>query len=203
MLVNIRIFFYFCLLHKYKLRVDRLKEIVRGCLKNKRQSQSELYQMFASKMYGVCLRYSGNSFDAQDILQDGFVKVFENLKSFKGNGSLEGWMKRIFVNIALDRYRSKITFLSVDELEDDKDISDKEASALDTLSEKEILAIIRELPVQYRMVFNLSVIDGHSHQEIAAILNIGVSTSRSNLARAKVLLKEKIDYQTRWIEKAI
>ncbi len=184
-------------------RVERLKEIVRGCIINNRQSQSELYKMFSSKMYGVCLRYAGNSFDAQDILQDGFVKVFENLKGFKWDGSLEGWMKRIFVNLALDKYRSRITTLSVDEMNQDKDFTDKEATALDTMSEKEILALIKQLPDQYRLVFNLYVIDGHSHNEIAQILDIGVSTSRSNLARAKTILKEKIDYQSQWIEKAI
>lgn len=183
--------------------MERLKEIVRGCIKNNRQSQSELYKMFASKMYGVCLRYAGNSFDAQDILQDGFVKVFDNLKSFKGDGSLEGWMKRIFVNLALDKYRSRITTLSVDDVNENQDLTNKEASALDTMSEKEILALIRQLPDQYRLVFNLYVLDGHSHNEIAQILDIGVSTSRSNLARAKTILKEKIDYQSQWIEKAI
>lgn len=183
--------------------MERLKEIVRGCIKNNRQSQGELYKMFASKMYGVCMRYAGNSFDAQDLLQDGFVKVFDNLKSFKWDGSLEGWMKRIFVNLALDKYRSRITTLSVDEMNEGEDFTDKEATALDAMSEKEILALVRQLPDQYRLVFNLYVMDGHSHNEIAKILDIGVSTSRSNLARAKTILKEKIDYQSQWIEKAI
>lgn len=181
--------------------MDKVKEIVNGCLKNNRQNQSELYKMFASKMYGVCLRYTGNSMDAQDIMQEGFVKVFDNLKNFKWNGSLEGWMKRIFVNLALDKYRSKISHLSVEEM--GEDVSDKEASALDTLSEKEILAIIQQLPDQYRLVFNLHIIEGLSHQEISQTLNIGISTSRSNLARAKAILKEKIDFQANWIEKVI
>jgi RNA polymerase sigma factor (sigma-70 family) len=181
--------------------VDKSKEIVNGCLKNNRQKQSELYKMFASKMYGVCLRYTQNSMDAQDILQEGFVKVFDNLKNFKWNGSLEGWMKRIFVNLALDKYRSKISHLSVDDM--DEDVADKDASALDTLSEKEILIIIQQLPDQYRLVFNLHIIEGLSHQEISQTLNIGISTSRSNLARAKAILKEKIDFQANWIEKVI
>ncbi len=183
--------------------MDKLQEIVDGCLENKRQSQSELYKLFAAKMYGVCLRYAGNNFDAQDILQDGFVKVFENLSNFKWNGSLEGWMKRIFINQALDRFRSKITHLSVDEMEENLELTDKEASALDSLSEKEILNLIQELPDQYRLVFNLYVMEGIQHQDIAKELNIGVSTSRSNLARAKNILKEKIEIQTNWIEKAI
>jgi RNA polymerase sigma factor (sigma-70 family) len=183
--------------------VDRINEIISGCLKNDRRMQGEFYRIFAPKMYAVCLRYTSNQFDAQDILQDGFIKIFESLKSFKGNGSLEGWMKRIFIHLALDRYRSKITHLSVDEINNHEDLNDSEASAIDTLSEKEILAYIRELPDQYRMVFNLYVLEGLSHQDIAAMMNIGVSTSRSNLARAKSILKEKIEYQTKWIEKAI
>jgi RNA polymerase sigma-70 factor (ECF subfamily) len=183
--------------------LDKLQKIVDGCLKKNRQSQSELYNLFAAKMYGVCLRYAGNSFDAQDILQDGFVKVFENLSKYKATGSLEGWMKRIFINQALDRYRSKINHLSVDDVEDNTDITDKEASALDSLSEKEILNLVQELPDQYRLVFNLSVLEGMQHHDIAKELNIGVSTSRSNLARAKNILKEKIEFQTKWIEKAI
>ncbi len=154
-------------------------------------------------MYGVCLRYAGNSFDAQDILQDGFVKIFDSLKSYRGEGSLEGWMKRIFINMALDKYRSRISVLSVDEISEEQDLTPREASAIDTMSEKEILSIIKELPDQYRMVFNLFVVEGYPHEEIAQMLNIGISTSRSNLARAKMILKEKISFQSKWIEKAI
>ncbi|MFW5687739.1 MAG: RNA polymerase sigma factor [Bacteroidota bacterium] len=183
--------------------MDKLQEILKGCIRNNRQSQSDLYKMFASKMYGVCLRYAGNSFDAQDILQDGFVKIFDSLKSYRGEGSLEGWMKRIFINMALDKYRSRISVLSVDEISEEQDLTPREASAIDTMSEKEILSIIKELPDQYRMVFNLFVVEGYPHEEIAQMLNIGISTSRSNLARAKMILKEKISFQSKWIEKAI
>jgi RNA polymerase sigma factor (sigma-70 family) len=181
--------------------VEKEKKIVEGCLKNNRQMQSELYKMFAPRMYGVCLRYAGNSFDAQDILQEGFVKVFGNLKNFKWNGSLEGWMKRIFVHAALDKYRNTINHLSVDGMEED--VTDHQPSAIDTLSEKEILALIQQLPDQYRMVFNLYILEGMSHQDISQALNIGVSTSRSNLARAKTLLREKLDFQSNWIEKVV
>jgi len=181
-----------------------LKEVIDGCLKNDRQKQGELYRMFASRMYGICLRYTGNTMDAQDILQEGFVKIFSSMKQFNGQGSFEGWMKRIFINMALDKYRSRITHLSVDDLNDDNTgLKDSEASAIEMLSEKEILNAIRNLPDQYRLVFNLYILEGMSHHEIAEMLNIGVSTSRSNLARAKTLLKGKIEYYTHWIEKAI
>lgn len=183
---------------------EKLKQIVKGCLNNNRQNQNELYKMFASKMYGICLRYARDVFDAQDILQEGFVKVFKSLADFKWNGSLEGWMKRIFVNHALDKYRSKFSFLSLDEIHQSENIAvDGDFTPVDSLSEKEILVLIQELPDQYRIVFNLYVIEGMSHQEIAEELNIGESTSRSNLARAKVILKEKLDFNSGYVEKAI
>jgi RNA polymerase sigma factor (sigma-70 family) len=183
--------------------VEKINSIIAGCLKNDRQKQGELYKLFAPRMYAVCLRYTANAFDAQDVLQEGFIKIFSNLKNFRATGSLEGWMKKIFIHLALDKYRSKINHLSVDEMGDHDNPEDQDASALDTLSEKEIIAYIRELPDQYRMVFNLYVLEGLSHNEISQEMNIGVSTSRSNLARARTLLKEKIEDQSRWIEKAI
>lgn len=196
-------FFFTFVWAQRRIWVEKLKEIVQGCIKNDRNKQSELYQVFSAKMYGICLRYSANADDAQDLLQEGFVKVFESIRHFKWKGSLEGWMRRVFVNLALDKYRSRITHLSVDELGDAQDITDQEASALDHMSEKEIMQLVQQLPDQYRMVFNLYVVEGHSHHEIAQALQIGVSTSRSNLARAKVLLKEKIECNTRCVAKAI
>jgi RNA polymerase sigma factor (sigma-70 family) len=188
-----------------KFLVEKLIKIIKGCLDNNRQNQSELYKMFASKMYGLCLRYSGNSYDAQDILQEGFVKVFQNLKQFKWEGSFEGWMKRIFVNLALDKYRSRFHTISLDEMENAGEIyENSDISALDQLSVKDILNVLQQLPDQYRLVFNLYVIEGMSHHEIAEILKIGESTSRSNLARARNILKEKLDYvNTDWIEKRL
>jgi RNA polymerase sigma factor (sigma-70 family) len=187
-----------------KIFVEKLKKIIQGCLDNNRQSQSELYKMFAGKMYGVCLRYARDHSDAQDVLQEGFVKVFRNLHEFKWSGSFEGWMKRIFVNHALDKYRSRFSFLSLDDLGQSDDlVVQNDFSPVDSLSEKEILALIQQLPDQYRIVFNLYVVEGLSHQEIAVLLNIGESTSRSNLARARTILKEKLDFNSGWVEKAI
>ena len=165
--------------------------------------QSHFYKMHASVMYGICLRYSTNTHDAQDLLQEGFVKVFQNLKHFKGKGSLEGWMKRIFVNLALDKYRSSISLLSLEDVADNLTRDKGEENALDAISEKEIMEMIQQLPDQYRVVFNLYVIEGYSHQEIGELLGIGESTSRSNLSRAKIILKEKIQINSAWVEKAI
>ncbi len=165
--------------------------------------QSTLYKMFAPQMYGLCLRYTANSHDAQDILQEGFVKVFENLDKFRWKGSFEGWMKRIFVNLALDKYRSKVSLLSLEDASKTIEMSNGELNALDSISEKEILNLIRQLPDQYRMVFNLYIIEGYSHKELSEMLNIAESTSRSNLARAKMILKETLQFHSQKIEKAI
>jgi RNA polymerase sigma factor (sigma-70 family) len=197
------IFFLLLLIAQFLFLVEKLKEIVKGCLKNDRQMQSELYKMFAPKMYSLCLRYSANIHDAQDLLQEGFVKVYDNLENFKWKGSLEGWMKRIFVNLALDKYRSRISLLSIDDVAENQEPSDNELNALDNISEKEILELIRQLPDQYRMVFNLYVIEGYSHKELGEMLNIRESTSRSNLARAKMILKEKIQFHSQKSEKAV
>ena len=183
--------------------MEKLKDIVKGCLKNNRQMQSTLYKMFAPQMYGLCLRYTANSHDAQDILQEGFVKVFENLDKFRWKGSFEGWMKRIFVNLALDKYRSKVSLLSLEDASKTIEMSNGELNALDSISEKEILNLIRQLPDQYRMVFNLYIIEGYSHKELSEMLNIAESTSRSNLARAKMILKETLQFHSQKIEKAI
>lgn len=197
------IFFLLLLIAQSLFLVEKLKDIVKGCLKNDRQMQSELYKMFAPKMYGLCLRYTTNSHDAQDILQEGFIKVFENLDKFRWKGSFEGWMKRIFVNLALDKYRSKMSLLSLEDASETIELSNGELNALDSISEKEILGLIRQLPDQYRIVFNLYVIEGYSHKELSDMLNIAESTSRSNLARAKIILKETLQFHSQKIEKAI
>ena len=184
--------------------MERLKKIIQGCLDNERQSQNELYKLFASKLYGVCLRYASDHFDAQDMLQEGFVKVYKNLNDFKGNGSFEGWMKRIFVNHALEKYRSRFSFVSYDNIENTESGSiNDDYSPLDALSVKEILVMVQQLPDQYRVVFNLYIIEGMTHNEIAETLNIAESTSRSNLARAKSILKDKICFHSKRVEKAI
>jgi len=199
----VRLFFVFLLIAQLLFLVEKLKEIVKGCLKNDRQMQSKLYKIFSPKMYGLCLRYTTNTYDAQDLLQDGFVKVFENLDKFKWNGSLEGWIKRVFINLALDKFRSRISLLSIDDIPENQEFPDNGTDALETMSEKEILDYIRELPDQYRLIFNLYVIEGYSHKELGEMLNIAESTSRSNLARAKTILKDKILINIQRIEKAI
>jgi RNA polymerase sigma-70 factor (ECF subfamily) len=143
-------------------------------------------------MYAVCLRYSGNSTDAQDLLQEGFIKVFKNLGKYRGEGSFEGWMRRIFLNTSIEHYRKKVNMLSVTETQE-VTIEDKEWNILDNLAEKDIISMIHELSPGYRIVFNMHVIEGYSHKEIANILGINEGTSKSQLARAKGVLKKMVE----------
>lgn len=166
-------------------------DIIQGCIKGDPRMQEELYRRFSSKMFGVCLRYSGKPEDAQDILQDGFVKVYRNLEKFRGEGSFEGWMRRIFVNTAIEHYRRSSTLYPVDESKA-AHVEDKEWSAFEKLSVKDLLALIQELSPGYRTVFNLYVVEGYTHREIGDMLGINEGTSKSQLARAKAILQQKI-----------
>ena len=166
-------------------------DIIRGCLQNSAAMQKMLYDKYAAKMYGIAVRYAHDPEDAKDILQDGFVKVFQNLSKFKGIGAFEGWMRRIFVNTAIEHYRKKNNTYEIQESHEEQ-INDREVTALDKLAAVEILNMVKSLPNGYRTVFNLFAIEGYSHKEIADLLNISEGTSKSQYARAKALLQEKI-----------
>ena len=143
-------------------------------------------------MYAVCLRYSNNSDDAQDLLQEGFIKVYRNLHRFRAEGSFEGWVRRVFVNSSIEHFRKKsIKLASVSEKEE-ANIEDADISALDTLAEKDIIKLIQELSPGYRTVFNLYVVEGYSHKEISEQLGISEGTSKSQLARARGILQKKV-----------
>jgi RNA polymerase sigma-70 factor (ECF subfamily) len=157
--------------------------------------QQELYNRFAAKMYGVCLRYTANADDAQDVLQDAFIKVFRKLDSFRREGSFEGWIRRIFVNTAIEHFRRKSYLQPVTEREENT-IESKTLSALDGMSEKDILKLVQELSPGYRTVFNLYVVEGYTHKEIAEMLEITEGTSKSQLSRAKVILQDMIRQHT-------
>ena len=166
-------------------------DLIEGCLLGNPLMQKKLYDQYAPKMFGICLRYAANSEDAKDILQDGFVKVFVNLGKFKGIGSFEGWMRRIFVNTAIEHYRKKNQLYAISENQEEN-ISNHEVSALDALEADDIIRLISELPNGYRTVFNLFAVEGYSHKEIATMMNISEGTSKSQYARAKAWLQEKI-----------
>jgi RNA polymerase sigma factor (sigma-70 family) len=167
-------------------------DIIKGCLDNDRKTQEVLYERFSAKMYAVCLRYSKNADDAQDLLQDGFVKVFRNIDKFRGDGSFEGWMRRIFVNTSIEHFRKASRNYNVTDTED-LSIEDTSLNALDNLAEKDIIKMIQELSPGYRQVFNMYVVEGYSHKDIGDILGISEGTSKSQLARAKGILKKMVE----------
>jgi RNA polymerase sigma-70 factor (ECF subfamily) len=166
-------------------------DIISGSINGNRRMQELLYKTYSPKMYGVCLRYSGNADDAQDILQDGFVKVFRNLARFRSEGSFEGWMRRIFVNTAIEHYRKKVHLQPVGENQENN-IEDNDWSAFDRLAVKDILNAVQELSPGYRTVFNLYVVEGYTHKDIADMMGISEGTSKSQLARAKAILQNVI-----------
>lgn len=168
-----------------------LDQLIQKCKKNDTKAQSDLYILFSSKLFALCLKYSRNNVEAEDNLQDAFMTIFEKMSQYKHKGSFEGWLKRIVVNTALQRYRSKGVFNIVNEsaIEDVSiEIEDDNTIDIDFL-----LLTIQELPDRYRLVFNLYILDGYSHKEISKMLNISTGTTKSNLARARMILKNKIE----------
>ncbi len=168
------------------------EDFIERCLGNDPKAQGKLYQRFAPKMFGICLRYTRNSAEAEDILQEGFIKVFRHLKDYRSDGSLEGWIRRTMVNTAINFYKKKAKYQKDISLEQSEPINQNEESALDKLSAKELLEFIHELPDGYRMVFNLNVIEGYTHKEIGKMLNISENTSKSQLSRARSVLQAKL-----------
>ena len=167
-------------------------KILEGCLKGNLKAQRELYECFASKMLGVCLRYSANREDAKDIMHDGFIKVFTKLDTFSGSGPLEAWMRRIFVNTALEQLRKNDVLRDTVDYEGITENIDASVDIESDLNRDELMQIINSMPTGYRTVFNLFAIEGYAHQEIAALLHISEGTSKSQYARAKIWLQTKI-----------
>lgn len=172
-----------------------LDDIVKKCIKGDRKSQRILYETFYSKMMGVSYRYTSNAEDAKDILQDGFVKVYSNINKYKFNGSLEGWIRRIIVNTAIDHFRKHKDVFFVDD-EDGYILENSKVERADSIyskfGEEVIMEAIQLLSPAYKAVFNLNVIEGFQHKEIAKQLGISEGTSKSNLAKAKMKLRTLI-----------
>ncbi|MCD4683806.1 MAG: sigma-70 family RNA polymerase sigma factor [Bacteroidales bacterium] len=170
------------------------EKIVEGCIAGKRRAQNQLYQKYAPGMFGVCLRYCKNIAEAEDILQEGFIKVFKNVKKYRKEGSFEGWIRRIMVNSAITHFnKNKIHFEEIDE---EKMESPEEAETNETFApvDQEILLnLIQNMPEGYRMVLNLYVFEGYNHKEISDILNISENTSKSQLSKARKYLKNKLE----------
>lgn len=169
-------------------------ELIKGCIREDAACQKGLFNRYASSLLGVSNRYARNNEDAEDILQDAFIKIFNKINQFKGDGSFEGWMRRVVVNTALKKYTvSRYTKeISVEEVRDNYDVDINDVPAFNHLTEKDLLLIINRLPDGYRLVFNLYVIEGYQHDEIADMLGIQSGTSRSQLVKARALLQKEI-----------
>lgn len=169
------------------------EEMLERCMANDEKAQKYLYERYKRVMTGVCMRYADRYDEAQDIVQNGFIKVFKKINTFSGKGSLEGWIRRIMVNTALDHLRSnKAERFNVNIDDVDYKLKKKEL-ILDRLQADDLLQIIKELPTGYRTVFNLYAIEGYSHKEIAEQLEISENTSKSQYSRARALLKKKLE----------
>ncbi|MFV8225293.1 RNA polymerase sigma factor, partial [Christiangramia aquimixticola] len=160
-----------------------IKELISRCKKQDRKAQEELYKLYSPKFFGLCLKYSDNKLQAEDTLQDGFVTIFQKISQFRNQGSFEGWMKRILINTALQKHRQQKVYEIIHEehLQEPEVEIDEEELSVDYL-----LECVQGLPQRYRQVFNLYVMDGFSHKEIAGMLQISEGTSKSNLARARM-----------------
>lgn len=169
------------------------EELIRGCLEQDAKAQANFYKRYAPKMYGVCLRFAKNQMEADDILQEGFIKVFLNLKSFRKEGSLEGWIRRTIVNTAINLYKKNIKYQKDIEIDQAEAVQNTETGAFDHLCAEELLGLITELPAGYRMVFNLNIIEGYTHKEISQLLDISENTSKSQLSRARQTLQRKLE----------
>jgi len=173
--------------HKYSL-----EEIIEGCREGKNRFQESLYKLMASKMLGVCMRYAKDQFEAEDMLQSGFIKVFRKIDMYKGEGSFEGWVRRIMVNTSIEFYRKNLRSLNVIDI---TGIQEQEVSTsfdMSSLNVKDLMKLIQGLSAGYRMVFNMYAIEGFSHKEIAAELGITEGASKSQLSRARAILREQV-----------
>jgi RNA polymerase sigma-70 factor (ECF subfamily) len=167
-----------------------LNQLINDCKNYDRKAQEQLYRLYSPKLFAVCLKYSRNYTEAQDNLQDGFILIFNKIEQYSFKGSFEGWLKRVMINHVLQQYRTQ-TFLSLV----NEDVSEDAEVEIDdeNISLEYLLKIIQELPDRYRLVFNLYVNDDYSHAEIAEMLSINIGTSKSNLSRARMILKDKIE----------
>ncbi|MFT4800844.1 MAG: RNA polymerase sigma factor (sigma-70 family) [Flavobacteriaceae bacterium] len=168
-----------------------LEELILNCKKQDLKAQEELYKKFSGILFSVCLKYSPNHHEAEDNLQDAFITIFNRIEQFKGKGSFEGWMKRVTVNTVLQKYRKQRVFnLSNEEQLEEEAVVEIEDN---TVPLDFLLKIVQELPDRYRLVFTMYVLDDYAHKEISDIVGISVGTSKSNLARARGILKTKIE----------
>lgn len=176
---------------EFKIYRAKEDELIKGCMKRDRSAQQQLFDLYSSKMYALCYRYVRHAMEAEDILVTAFTKIFERIDQFKGEGSFEGWMRRVMVNEALTYLRKSRAMYLETELEQADREPDYDQLG-DHLEAEDLMKMIQELPAGYRLVFNMYAIDGYSHKEIAEQLGISENTSKSQLSRARVYLQKML-----------
>lgn len=186
----------------FKIHRKNEEELIKGCLRRDRRSQQQLYELYSSKMYGICYRYVRQPMEAEDILVTAFTRIFEKIDQFKGDGSFEGWIRRIVVNEALTSLRKARAMYVETEIE--KADQEPDYQSLSTqLEAEDLLNLISQLPLGYRVVFNMYAIDGYSHKEIAEQLGISENTSKSQLSRARAYLQKVLKDQENFYNQKI
>ena len=171
------------------------EQLINECKAGKALAQRQLYEKYSRKMMGICMRYTSNRDEAQDILQDGFVKVFDKLNTYQGQGSFEGWLRRIFVNTALDQYRKNKQTKGELDIDDVGYAIDSGVDVASNIQADELLRILQKIPAGYRIVFNMYAIEGFSHKEIAEELGVSENTSKTQFMRARAFLKNILEKQ--------
>jgi RNA polymerase sigma factor (sigma-70 family) len=172
-------------------RTYTIDDLLEGCKAGDRKMQEMLYKQTASKMLAVCMRYAKDRMEAEDVLQMGYVKIFQKVKDYRGDGSFEGWIRRIMVNTAIESYRKNLRSLSIVPIED---AYEQPSAGFDfsSLGMQDLMKVIQKLADGYRMVFNMYIIEGYSHKEIAETLGISEGASKSQLSRARAILQQEI-----------
>lgn len=166
--------------------------LISECIKNNRIAQKELYDRYASKLMGICIRYTNSREDAEDVLIEGFTSIFQKLKMFKGEGSFEGWMKRIMVNAAISHFRQNSKYRFHLDIADVVNVSQKEETVIEKMEAKRIIDIVNTMPEGYKVIFNLFAVEGFTHREIGEMLNISEGTSKSQFSKGRKWLQNKI-----------
>lgn len=174
-------------------KLDKTEKIIKGCVAGKPAAQEKLYKLFSKKMFGLCMMYTKDISAAEDVLQEGFIKVFGKIKQYKHKGSFEGWIRRIMINTALEKFRKQNWLFPVNEVEDYMGDQESYHDIASEVSARDLMKLIHELTPQYRVVFVLYAIEGYSHKEISQQLGISEGTSKSNLSRARKILQEKVE----------
>lgn len=177
---------------------ESLQRLIEGCVQQERSSQKALYELFYGFAMAICLRYAGNRYEAAEIMNDGFFKVFTNLQTYDPTRPFKPWIGRIMTNTAIDYYRANYKTNQFEELDETGSVSDRN-SVLEKMAYKDLLALIQQLTPAYRTVFNLYAVDGFAHKEIAQMLDISIGTSKSNLHKARQKLQEMIQKEARLV----